>query len=315
LNYPQVRILFQYYQRIDKFRHITGIQLQAGRYTINKKIRENMKQVVQVLHILIVILIVAPVFNSAVSGQNVEPSPRLVICGGGKLPDTIYNEFRSLAGPETKLVVIPTASKEDINVEEIQQLWQSRGFREVYILHTNDPEVASTDKFFESLKTATAVWFSGGSQQRIADAYVGTPVEEELYKLLQRGGVIGGTSAGAAIQSRVMIRGGKTEPKISTGLDLLPGAIIDQHFLKRNRIARLIAAVRIHPDLFGFGIDEGTAIVVSDGTNRIIGTSYVLRVEVVDGAIQIDSFKEGDTLPPADHRVDDEIQKNHSRQY
>jgi cyanophycinase len=125
-------------------------------------------------------------------------------------------------------------------------------------------------------------------------------VEKELYQLVQRGGVIGGSSAGAAIQSRVMIRGGKGQPKISTGLELLQGAIIDQHFLKRNRLSRLLAAIRTHPKLIGFGIDEGTAIVVSDNKYRIVGKSYVIRVELVEGAIKIDAFEDGDVIPMAD---------------
>jgi cyanophycinase len=258
-----------------------------------------MKKVVSVLIIVIVVLIVALTINSSANGQDVQIAPKLFI-GGGALPEAMYKEFSKLTGPETKLVVIPTASKDDLDVEEIRELWQSRGIREVSVLHTNDREVASSPGFTEPLRTATAVWFSGGSQQRIADAYIGTPVEEELYKLLQRGGIIGGSSAGAAIQSRVMIKGGKSQPKISTGLELMPGAIIDQHFLKRNRLSRLMAAVRTHPGLIGFGIDEGTAIVVYDNESRIVGESYVLRVELVEGAIQIDAFKDGDIIPMAD---------------
>jgi cyanophycinase len=81
---------------------------------------------------------------------------------------------------------------------------------------------------------------------------------------------------------------------------LLPGAIIDQHFLKRNRLSRLIAAVRIHPELIGFGIDEGTAIVVCDNEYKVIGKSYVLRVELIEGEIKIDAFEDGDIIPLAD---------------
>jgi cyanophycinase len=97
-----------------------------------------------------------------------------------------------------------------------------------------------------------------------------------------------------------MIGGGGNEPKISTGLELLPGAIIDQHFLKRNRISRLIAAVRIHPELIGYGIDEGTAIVVCGNEYKIVGNSYVLRVEVIEGEIKIDAFEDGDIIPLAE---------------
>ncbi len=268
-----------------------------------------MKKVLSVLVIVILVLAVnssiTPAANcysitSPAENQDNQHAPKLFI-GGGALSETMYIIFASLAGQDAKLVVIPTASKDEPDVEKIKQLWHSRGIREVSVLHTNDRKVASSPKFSEPLRKATAVWFSGGSQQRIADAYLGTPVEEELSRLLKRGGIIGGSSAGAAIMSRVMIRGGKSQPKISTGLNLMPGAIIDQHFLKRNRISRLIAAVRAHPGLVGFGIDEDTAIVVYDHEYKIVGKSYVLRIELVEGAIKMDAFKEGDILPIANH--------------
>lgn len=259
-----------------------------------------MKKVLPVL-MMAVTLIINPAFNSTANGQDVQHAPKLFIGGGGALPDSMFKEFLKLTGPDAKLVVIPTASGDEMAVEEIQDIWHSRGFRNITVLHTDDREVASTTEFTEPLRTATAVWFSGGSQNKIADAYIGTPVEKELYQLLKRGGVIGGSSAGAAIQSRVMIGGGRgNEPKISTGLDLLPGAIIDQHFLKRNRISRLIAAVRTHPELIGFGIDEGTAIIVCDNEYKVVGNSYVLRVELIDGEIKIDAFEDGDIIPLAD---------------
>ncbi len=249
---------------------------------------------------MIVALIICPAFNLTASGQDVQPAPKLFIAGGA-FPESGYAEFLKLTGPDAKLVVIPTASSSDvIDVEGIKEQWKSRGFLTITVLHTRDREVASSHEFSEPLRTATAVWFSGGSQSRIADAYIGTTVEEELYLLLQRGGVIGGSSAGAAIQSRVMIRGGGKEPKIMTGLDLLPGAIIDQHFLRRNRFSRLIAAVRLHPELIGFGIDEGTAIVVSENEYKVVGKSYVLRVELIEGKIKIDAFEDGDIIPLED---------------
>jgi len=260
-----------------------------------------MKKRKNVLPVLMIIisLIINLAFKSSASVQYVPPAPNLFV-GGGALPESIFKEFLELAGSDAKLVVIPTASSDDIDVEEIQNTWRSRGFLNITVLHTNDREVASSIEFTQPLRKATAVWFSGGSQNRIADAYIGTLVEKELYQLLQRGGVIGGSSAGAAIQSRVMITGGGNEPKISTGLELLPRAIIDQHFLKRNRFSRLIAAVRAHPELIGFGIDEGTAIVVCDNEYKIVGESYVLRVQVIEGELKIDAFGAGDIIPFVD---------------
>lgn len=224
-------------------------------------------------------------------------SPKLVICGGGALPDSIIERFREFAGPQPSLVVIPTATSRVIVVPAIQELWQSRGFAKVQVLHSTDRSLTTSPDFSKPLQTATAVWFGGGSQQRIADAYLGTPLEEQLRLLLERGGVIGGTSAGAAIQSRVMIASGSTSPNLSTGFDLFAGAIIDQHFLKRNRIPRLLAAIKAHPELVGFGIDEGTALVVNGTKATVVGQSYVLRIESKDGNVRVDAFEKSDDVP------------------
>ena len=234
---------------------------------------------------------------SPASGQEETSARKLVICGGGELPDRVFETFRELAGEEPKLVVIPTASEREVDLQSTQTLWKERGFDDVQVLHTEDSAAASTDEFVAPLLTASAVWFGGGSQKRIADAYLGTRVEKELHQLLERGGVIAGTSAGAAIQSRVMIFGGKVEPKISTGLGFVPEAIIDQHFLRRSRINRSIAAVRKHPDLIGVGISEGTALVVDNEKATVLGKSFVLRIQSIDGKIQIESFNEGETVP------------------
>lgn len=250
---------------------------------------------------LFVLLVLAVCIPQTANAQN---GPKLVVCGGGSLPDSVFRCFLELAGKQPRLVVIPTASQRDVDLTEVQKLWMSRGFRDVGILHTSDREVASSQEFVAPLKAATAVWFSGGSQQRIADAYLDTLVERELHELLRRGGVVGGTSAGAAIQSRVMIAGGGNEPRLSTGMDLLQGAIVDQHFLKRNRIPRLIAAIRTHPHLTGFGIDEGTALVICNGKSEVVGRSYVLRIESVRGVLRVGAFNDGETVETAVPRVD-----------
>ena len=248
--------------------------------------------------IVLLAIIIDPAFISIVSGQEDHPSPTIFV-GGGALPKEMYKEFLKLTGPDAKLVVVPTASNRDVDVEKIESLWLSRGFPKISIMHTRDKVVASSEEFIAPLKEATAIWFSGGSQQNIADAYLGTEVEKEVYKLMERGGVIGGSSAGAAIMSKVMIAGGGGDgklPKITTGFQLLPGTILDQHFLKRNRLSRLIEAVRSHPELVGFGIDEGTAIVLTNNEYKVVGKSYVMRIEMVYGAIKIDAFEDGDTI-------------------
>ncbi len=206
------------------------------------------------------------------------PAGALIICGGGGLPDAVLDRFVELAGgDETRLVVIPTASEraDTTSDDSLSASWVARGLADVVVLHTRSRAEADNPDFIAPLRSATAVWFNGGAQSRIAEAYVGTAVERELDDLLKRGGVIGGSSAGAAIQSRLMIARGSPVPEMGVGFDLLPGAVIDQHFLKRNRKPRLLSALSDHPGHVGFGIDEGTALVVQGRRMKVLGASTV----------------------------------------
>jgi len=202
----------------------------------------------------------------------------LVICGGGALPDAVMNEFMRLAGAEkAHLVVIPTASQraDDADAEELLEPWRRRKPASLVWLHTRCRQEADTPTFVEPLRRATGVWFGGGAQSRIAEVYVGTAVERELYALLRRGGVIGGTSAGAAVMSRLMIARGNPTAELGVGFDFLPGAVIDQHFLRRNRKSRLVGVIEKHPHLVGYGIDEGTALIARGRRLRVLGESTV----------------------------------------
>jgi cyanophycinase len=201
----------------------------------------------------------------------------LVIHGGGELPDAVRDKFLSLAGDrEAHIVVIPTASSgADLESAAALEPWKSRGVTDVRLLHTRSKDEANSDAFIAPLKEATAVWIGGGDQAKLAEAYLGTAVERELAALLARGGVIGGTSAGAAIQCKTMIAGGQAEPKMGTGFDLLPGAIIDQHFKARNRQDRLRKALLAHPGHVGFGVDEGTSLVVRGRRLEVFGNAAV----------------------------------------
>ncbi|MGE3779085.1 MAG: cyanophycinase [Pirellulaceae bacterium] len=198
----------------------------------------------------------------------------LFLGGGGDLPSGVLDEFvRRGGGKQARLVVIPTAGGDEgvRDVERILAGWRRHDLASVEVLHTRDREEADRDSFVAPLRQATAVWFSGGQQSRLAEAFGGTLVERELLALLNRDGVIGGTSAGAAIQSRRMIAGGNPLPQISQGFDLLPDGVVDQHFSERKREARLQAAIADGPPAFGLGIDEGTAVVVEGRRLRVLG--------------------------------------------
>jgi len=201
----------------------------------------------------------------------------LLLCGGGRIPDAIRDEFVRLAGGEKgRLVIIPAGSGDDTveaDAEAVTEIWKSRGIGTVTTLHTRSRELADSHDFSEPLRKATAVWITGGRQTQIASTYSDTLVETELRELIKRGGVVGGTSAGAACQSRVMLVRGAIYD--IPGFDLVPGAVVDQHFLVRNRKERLLSALERFPALVGLGIDEATALVVNGRSLKCIGDSTV----------------------------------------
>ena len=148
------------------------------------------------------------------------------------------------------------------------------------MLHTRDRKEADSEKFVAPLKSATGVWFGGGRQWRLADSYSNTRTEKELFALLDRGGVIAGSSAGATIQGSYLVRGDTSGPEIiegdhTAGFAFLKNSAIDQHILRRNREFDLIPLIKSHPDLLGIGIDEATAIVVHGNQFDVMGLSYV----------------------------------------
>jgi cyanophycinase len=226
----------------------------------------------------------------------------LVIVGGGKLPDAARDVFFRLAGhKEAKIIVIPTANADADDAakrERFLQPWRELGAASVRLLHTRDRKQADGAAFVKPLTEATAVWFAGGDQTQLAKAYHGTRVETELKKLLERGGVIGGTSAGAAAMSDLMIEGGNPDARTGAGFGLLPGVVIDQHFTERNRASRLRGALAKNPGYAGLGIDEGTAVIVRGRAIRVVGNGTVTAcwAKSATKPARADVLKSGDRL-------------------
>lgn len=213
----------------------------------------------------------------------------LVIVGGGKVGPEIWARFIELAGgPNANIVVIPTAGEDSAiatGKSFEKELLQDLGVQQVTVLHTRDTKTANSENFVAPLKKATGIWFVGGRQWKIADAYLHTLAEKEIKAVLTRGGVIGGTSAGATIQGSFLLRGDTKGNSILEGdhvqgLDLIHHVAIDQHILRRNRQFDLIGVIKTHPDLLGIGIDESTAIVVQKNTFEVIGNSYVAIYDI-----------------------------------
>ena len=208
----------------------------------------------------------------------------LVVVGGAMASEDIYRRFIELAGgPNARIVLVPTAAGDDEYDDSYAGMdaWREHGARNLTILHTTDPTIADTEDFVEPLATAGGVFFFGGRQFRLVDAYAGTRTEEELRKVLDRGGVIGGTSAGASVLGSFLVRGDTETNALvmgdhQTGFGYLRGVAIDQHVLRRNRQFDMLELLESHPELLGIGLDEDTAIIVRGDHFEVVGTSYAL---------------------------------------
>jgi len=208
----------------------------------------------------------------------------LIIAGGGKLGPEIVGRFIALAGgPNASIVVIPTAGEADAYGPDCDCLamFKALGATHLTVLHTKDRQTADSATFVAPLTTASAVWFVGGRQWRLVDSYAGTRTEAEIEKVLARGGVVGGTSAGASIQASYLVRGARAgnemmmAPGYEQGFGLMQGVAIDQHVTARHREGDLDAVVAKHPDLLGIGIDQSTAIEVKRGGFSVLGVGHV----------------------------------------
>ena len=212
----------------------------------------------------------------------------LVIVGGGATEGTgIMEKFIEIAGgPDAKFIIVPTAGGnrkgEEVvpyREESVIAGWLKRGLKNVKMLHTHDPKVANTEEFVKDLRQANAVWFNGGRQWNIVDSYAGTLTYREFHKVLERGGVIGGSSAGATIQGHYLVRGDTSGPNVMMteephhqfAFDFLRKTAIDQHINARNRWDDLIPVIKKHPELLGIGLSEGTAIIVKGDQFEVMG--------------------------------------------
>ncbi len=227
--------------------------------------------------------LVAPGLAAAV--QQVGPANGSLVVAGGALRDpAVFARFVELAGgPSAPIVVIPTAggAAEYDEYFRGRRAFEEAGARHVAVLHTYDPEVADSEAFVAPLREARGVWFAGGRQWRLADAYLGTETHEALWDVLDRGGVVGGSSAGASIQGSYLVRGDSRTNTVmmgdhEVGLGFLKDVAIDQHLLRRNRHFDLVEVIRARPELLGIGLDENTAIVVQGDRFEVVGQSYAV---------------------------------------
>ncbi|MEE4271093.1 MAG: cyanophycinase [Thermoanaerobaculales bacterium] len=215
-----------------------------------------------------------------------ETRGHLVLNGGGSKPREVMELFVELAGgTDAPIVVFPTASGEPDTGQYYRELFEDDyGCTDVSVAAVRTSQDAQDPEIASRVLESGGIFFSGGDQRRITEALLGTPVGDAVIEAHARGAVVGGTSAGTACQSPLMITGdgdftiiAADNVELWEGLGLFPGVIVDQHFVARQRQNRLISVVLEHPDLLGVGVDEATAVWVRpDGTFQVVGEGWVM---------------------------------------
>jgi cyanophycinase len=225
------------------------------------------------------------IYSQSTNVESHGPTDGTLMVIGGAASDIFYAKFMELVGgADAPIVVIPTAITSDsLTAEDLDRFKNSfiaKGFKQVTVLHTRDREVANSKDFVKPIRNAAGVWFSGGRQWRHADSYLNTRTHKAFFELLDRGGVIAGSSAGATIQGSYLARGDTRKNTImmgdhEEGLGFITNVAIDQHLFARNRQFDMFEILENRPELLGIGLDEDTGIIVQGDQFTVFGNSYV----------------------------------------
>jgi cyanophycinase len=206
----------------------------------------------------------------------------VIVVGGGALGPEVYEKFiQAAGGPNALIIDVPTAGGDSVYGQNAPGTrgWKQAGAKNVVVLHTTDRRLADSDSFAAIVSKAGGVWFEGGRQYHLVDSYAGTKTERAFHDVLARGGVVGGSSAGASILGDFLVRGAPSNdnfimdaPGYEKGFAFLRGVGIDQHVVARERLPDLADSILPkYPKLLGISEDEGTAWVVQGDTATIIG--------------------------------------------
>lgn len=245
------------------------------------------------------------------AGTAVRTGPQtgsVLVVGGGSMGPELFKAFIERAGgPDAPIVVIPTAAGAPSYTQTSAGAQQLRdlGARDVVVIHTDNRTIANSDSFVARIRRARGVWFGGGRHYRLVDSYAGTKSEAAFHEVLARGGIIGGSSAGASILASYLIRGAPSNnnfimnhPSYPRGFGFLKNIAIDQHVVARGRLPDLAdSVISRHPSLLGISEDEGTAWLIRGDTGEIIGRS---KAFVYNGRDANDAGKPFLTLWPGD---------------
>ena len=218
---------------------------------------------------------------------------KLFIIGGGSRPDFLVDRMIKEAGLKSgeTVAIFPHASEEqDSSFYYAKQQFEKRNLKALDCAFKKDEKLSPSK--LDSLKTAKLIYIGGGDQVRFMEIINSNPeVKKILKSAYQNGKMIAGTSAGAAVMSEVMITGNQLKYKdyentfdnieiknveTKQGLGFIKTAVIDQHFVVRSRYNRLLSLIIENPTYKGIGIDEGTAILVKNGSAEVVGRAQVI---------------------------------------
>jgi cyanophycinase len=220
-----------------------------------------------------------------------EARGRLVAIGGGDIKSgdaPLLKEFVKLArGPKARVVVMTVATDDPAAAAgEYRAAFKKLGIDDVRVVDVSTRADAARPEALEAIEQATGLFFTGGDQLHITSLLGGTEMQRLIHRRYERGLVVGGTSAGAAMMSNSMLLKGESDenPKIGgveigPGMDLLIGAMIDTHFSQRGRFGRLLTAVAHYPQDLGIGIDEETAMLVNKTEFEVAGSGAVTVID------------------------------------
>lgn len=205
---------------------------------------------------------------------------RFVALAGGADAEIVYipSAASGIRLPSGFIADLPESGEITPSAEALESALSTLfGVRRVRLLHTREPSVAASERFAEPLRRARAVWIGYGNAGRLASLYLGTPLQRELARLLARGGVIGGNSAGAIIQGSVILRGRPDKPVLmarghEAGFAFLRGVAINPHLTSAKREGELINVVDQRPELLGIGLEDEAGLIVVGDTAEVIGS-------------------------------------------
>ena len=212
--------------------------------------------------------------------------PTLVLNGGNGMGSEITQPVLELAGGSRAVVAVIIHAPEPGAMALAD--WRRAEPAEVIPINANELETSR-----DALDRATVIWLAGGFTTKLMDAISGTFFPAYIRQRWAEGVVVGGDSAGAMIFPRDILISGPADlttitagaTRMAVGLGVLPNLLFDAHFVKRQRLNRLVSLVLDHPERLGIGADEGTAVVISGRRLRVLGTSNVVIVDARNGTV------------------------------